>query len=568
MLVLLLASLCAADRQLDDDMENNPPYDISLAVSNSSFSCPDDFPCKCEELLTSPEVTEIIVDCSKRELSDIPDMSHLEDQTLDKVYLNDNRISRILNNAFKGLRIKMLDLSDNNIQSVSDNAFVGLLEVEELLMVNCGLTVAPMSLEDIPSLKRLHLQKNTIRDLQKRCFEKLVDLEYLDLSDNPVKLSAPFDAFDMLRNLRELRMANCSIAALPLQVMSKLVNLEHLVLRDNDIVTIEVGALDNADNLREVNLENNPLNINSLRIFQHLHHLKVLKVSGCDISNLDADKMSHFRGLRSFGLSRCHLEHVAPGTFKDLTHLNHLDLGGNPGLVLSQQLFQDLHGRLEYIGLQEMNLSRFPSHVLRHLRALKKIKLNSNYITELEQGDLAALNIRHPLEVHLERNNISTISPYVADGVGRPLKLYLQHNNITSLEFIEDSLCSFDEVQLHLANNPIHCDCTAHRVVQKKVVAFYGSCQTPLQYKGIQLSPHPKHFRNKGPNVGDLEHFANGNCSRVERFSLRYNCACGMWQSLDRYFECAGAEPLGKCSLIGLSLALALALLTKRLNLD
>ena len=516
-----------------------PAYD----VNHTTLGCPSTLPCHCHMSYETGE-PEKVVNCSSRSLHDVPSFLALTGYAFDRLLLNDNNIKGVPKNAFGGLDVRFIDLSNNSIVSVSDNGFMGAEGVEELSIDNCKLMSSPLSLQFLTNLRKLSMRNCNIKQLAKTSFQPLAKLQELDLSFNPVKFSPPFDIFDTLKKLKVLKVEEGDLSSLQLEILSNLSSLEHLVLKNNNITSLPKGLFKAVPRLRELDLEGNAIEFNNFKEFEVLKHLKVLRLGHCRIETVNADLVLHIPHVHTLVLRHCHIHKLSHGAFRNLFHLSKLDISGNPKVKVTDKLFHGLEDRLKFVGIENMNLSTFPTSAFRKLFLLKKIKANRNIIRTLPKGVFHSLKGKH-VEVHLEKNEISDVEVGVMDGVRRPLKLYLQHNNISSLSFMEKDPCQYYESVINVEDNPVFCDCDTATTLQKKAFSVQGRCHTgDSLFRDLKLMPRFKQQPNE--DMPYLVTVAADHCVGMDRNKTyeRYDCACGEWMWFNGTKVCSGVSGL------------------------
>ncbi|KAK2161291.1 hypothetical protein LSH36_119g08028 [Paralvinella palmiformis] len=519
--------------------DHGPSYD----VNHTTLGCPDTLPCLCHISYENGD-PEKVINCTARNLQELPSFMALIGHPFDRLLLNGNKIRAIHKNAFKGLEVRILELSNNSIVSISDKGFMDIEGIEELYMDNSKLPSTPISLHFLKELRTLSMRYCDIRQLTKAAFQELTNLEVLDLTGNPLHLSLPFDAFDTLERLRVLKLADCELTNLPRDVLAHVTNLEHLILKNNNITELQPKLFEELPKLKELDLEGNAVVLESFKQFEILQHLKVLKLGHCHISAVNSHLVRHIPHIHTLVLKHCHIQKIVHGAFRNLFHLTKLDISGNPKVKVTDRLFHGLEDRLKFVGIENMNLSSFPTSAFRKLFLLKKVKATRNVIRSLPKGIFRGLRARHT-EVHLEKNEISEIEEGVFSGIRPPMKLYLQHNNISSLAFLAKDPCDFYESELSLEENPVRCDCEAAAILQMKAFTIRGKCQTgDAIFRDLSLAPPFKKILE--PGVDYFVTAAGDHCLELDRNRTheRYSCACEEWLPLNGTKTCSGEEGL------------------------
>lgn len=195
----------------------------------------------------------------------------------DNLYCSEpsERLSTIPDEISQLSKLKVLYLSRLNISKLPDG--IGdLKELEILALDKNKLRHLSTAITQLPKLRGLYIGQNEIADLSNISWQKLVNLEELDISKNRYKpkdyrgfiyLSIP-DKLSQIKNLRSLGLANLSIQEVP-EFIGEMTKLEFLNLSNNWLKELpqNIAQLKNLTQLfLEHNLlENLPPNIIQLR---------------------------------------------------------------------------------------------------------------------------------------------------------------------------------------------------------------------------------------------------------------------------------------------------------------
>lgn len=116
-------------------------------------------------------------------------------QSLEQLFVTNSDISRIEDKAFDGLKkLKHMSLENNPLSIITPGAFSGLDTLESLDLTNCKLSF-PVEDEEtyegpfqsLQAIKSLYLSRNRIAHIPNKLFEKLGNLRFVNLADNPVE---------------------------------------------------------------------------------------------------------------------------------------------------------------------------------------------------------------------------------------------------------------------------------------------------------------------------------------------------------------------------------------------
>lgn len=160
--------------------------------------------------------------------------------------------------------LKQLHLQKCQIEKLPKNIFKGLNRLEILNLFDNKITKLPEGIfDDLTSLKTLHLGRNKILELptSHKVFKNLISLKHLFLNDNrlPRLPCATNGTFDCLEKLQTFHLSGNNIKELPDGIFDKLTSLKFLYLNKNKITTIPDGMFDNLTSLQIILLENNPI---------------------------------------------------------------------------------------------------------------------------------------------------------------------------------------------------------------------------------------------------------------------------------------------------------------------
>lgn len=230
-----------------------------------------------------------LLNLSSNNVTQLQASSLLKSATLTELYLNRNAIKEIRSKIMMFPQLKVMDLSDNELEYVGKEAFAGVSKLEYLNLANNKLTshesvafhrlgnllelvldnndlgsslsevnlfdrhgfgltpkirtlsISGVNLNVIPDnffsntydIRKLIISKNNLSDV----FELPFTLEYLDLSDNPIKEISDEDFAD-LPGLKVLKLNNLHITEVPDFAFTPLHSLVHLELARNKNLTV------------------------------------------------------------------------------------------------------------------------------------------------------------------------------------------------------------------------------------------------------------------------------------------------------------------------------------------
>lgn len=309
-------------------------------------------------------------------------------ETLDMSY---NEISNLPDNGLSSLRaLQKLFLQNNRISQVADRAFVGLSDMQILNLSTNALTALPPEMfQSSRDIKQIYLNNNSLSVLAPGLLEGLDQLQILDLSVN--QLTSEWvnrDTFSGLVRLIVLNLSYNRITKIDALLFQDLNNLQFLSLEYNNIARNADGAFTNFKNLHSLSLaHNNIIEVDSGH-FSNLYVLNQLFLDGNRITKIDLRSFENITKLHDLGLSGNQLSEV-PEAIKTLRFLTSLDLGMNRITKVTTTHFEgldDLYG-LRLVGNKIEKISK---DTFAALPSLQILNLASNNIDQIDDGAFAA----------------------------------------------------------------------------------------------------------------------------------------------------------------------------------
>ncbi len=488
-------------RQLENRMAANVVRSLVLcilcgSVSAVSYSvCPMDCDCtENEEMSFLRGTTVIDVDCKNRGFSQVPELEMLENVTVHRLYLDDNRIGSIPDNAFKDMRIVGIELAGNSLTRIAEDAFKGLeYFMEYLSLQRTSLRQEPYTfLRGMTMLRTLDLSEVTtpvMRDLSNGTFGTLRMLDTLVLSRCGVRsihdktflgvestlylkldgnrlTSIPTDSFDPLMELRTLNLDDNQIKKIPKRSFPTLINLRKLLLRRNQFT--DEKAID-------------------AKAFMSLgHNLMELDLSSNQLPKLPSHAFEHLFNLATFRISDNQLRHLENGAFEKLRHLMTLDLSGN-SVHIKDEVLRGMEMSLVNLLLSRtgMTSETMPAKLGR-FRYLQHLDLSENPIDKLTNESFSGSTVN---KINLSNCHISSIDEDTFSELNAPINVDLTYNNLEDINFVSD-LCLFKKLELD--ENPINCDCGFLKTVRAETTAFTGKCASPPDVRGDRIASASK----------------------------------------------------------------------------
>ena len=191
---------------------------------------------------------------------------------------------------------------------LADESFAYYQGMKNLVKFHAGLTTLAWldigdkgveNLAPLTQLKSLRLDNTTIKD--PKCFEALVNLEYLDLGDAYV-LDHSLAPLANMKKLRRLDLTGTLVTDEGLKYLSGLTDMEDLNLYGVKVTDTGVQYLSKLTKLRSLNL------------------------LGAQITDASADVLAKFTELRELMLYRSHISDAGLAKLRKLKNLETLDL--------------------------------------------------------------------------------------------------------------------------------------------------------------------------------------------------------------------------------------------------
>ncbi|XP_012339290.1 protein lap1 [Apis florea] len=331
-------------------------------------------------------------------LYDVPPDVFIYERTLEKLYLDANRIKDLPRPLFQCHELRVLSLSDNEVTTLPP-AIASLINLEYLDLSKNSIKELPDSIKECKNLRSIDISVNPFERFPD-AITHIVGLRELYINDAYIEyLPANFGRLSALKTL-ELRENN--LMTLP-KSMSRLINLQRLDIGNNDFTELPevVGDL---INLTELWIDGNdirriPLNINQLYRLNHFDcTMNAIHIIPSEVEGWRDISIMHLSSNEIYQLpdSLCYLRTIV--TLKvDDNQLNALpnDIG---------QM-----SNLEELIVTKNFLEYLPSSI-GLLRKLHCLNVDNNYLRCLppEIGSCTALSL-----LSLRSNNLTRVPPEV-----------------------------------------------------------------------------------------------------------------------------------------------------------
>ncbi|XP_028049678.1 protein lap1 isoform X2 [Monomorium pharaonis] len=351
---------------------------------------------QCAACLRAQEEEVCELQLNHCNLYDVPPDVFIYERTLEKLYLDANRIRDLPRPLFQCHELRMLSLSDNEITSLPP-AIASLINLEYLDLSKNSVKDLPDSIKECKSLRSIDISVNPFERFPD-AITHIVGLRELYLNDAYIEyLPANFGRLSALRTL-ELRENN--MMTLP-KSMSRLVNLQRLDIGNNEFTELPevVGDL---INLTELWIDGNDIR----RVPANVEQLYRLNHFDCTMNAIHALPME-VRGWRDIAIMNLSSNEMyeLPDTMCYLRTIVTLKIDDNQLNALPNDIGQ--MSSLEELIITKNFIEYLPSSI-GLLRKLHCLNADNNYLRALpaEIGSCASLSL-----LSLRSNNLTRVPP-------------------------------------------------------------------------------------------------------------------------------------------------------------
>ncbi|XP_071571394.1 uncharacterized protein Lap1 isoform X1 [Temnothorax nylanderi] len=329
-------------------------------------------------------------------LYDVPPDVFIYERTLEKLYLDANRIRDLPRPLFQCHELRVLSLSDNEVTTLPP-AIASLINLEYLDLSKNSIKDLPDSIKECKSLRSIDISVNPFERFPD-AITHIVGLRELYINDAYIEyLPANFGRLSALRTL-ELRENN--MMTLP-KSMSRLVNLQRLDIGNNDFTELPevVGDL---INLTELWIDGNDIR----RVPANVEQLYCLNHFDCTMNAIHALPIE-IRGWRDIGIMNLSSNEMyeLPDTLCYLRSIVTLKIDDNQLNALPNDIGQ--MSNLEELIITKNFIEYLPSSI-GLLRKLHCLNADNNYLRALpaEIGSCTSLSL-----LSLRSNNLTRVPP-------------------------------------------------------------------------------------------------------------------------------------------------------------
>ncbi|XP_050307012.1 leucine-rich repeat neuronal protein 2-like isoform X2 [Anthonomus grandis grandis] len=298
------------------------------------------------------------VDMSGNHLVSIPTESFRNQQKLQELHLNKNKLNILNNTTFAGLKaLTVLNLRENFLEEITKGVFSILPKLEELnLSQNRISKIEEGAFSGLLSLRVLYLDDNLLTSVPSNTFSGVASLAELHLGLNAF-YTLPDEAFAGLSKLSVLDLGSGGINNISQQAFKGLTSLRNLNLADNRLQTIPTTQLGLLERLEELTIGQNSFGVIKKESFKGLKNLRKIDVSGDkELKQIEAGAFADNMNLETINIvANKKLESLDEGSLGRLPNLRHLVLRENSLRTL-------LDTAISWNELRTLDLSDNPLH--------------------------------------------------------------------------------------------------------------------------------------------------------------------------------------------------------------
>ncbi|KAG8221975.1 hypothetical protein J437_LFUL014472 [Ladona fulva] len=298
---------------------------------------------------------------------------------LTELDLFDNRIDYLPPNIFESLEsVVHIRVHRNNLQELSEKIFLHQLNLASLdLSSNSIRTIGPKLFHPLRrSLVFLSLVRNRIQEIPEDALSGFEKLEEIDISWNSLSL---LPILRGLPSLRRLRLHRNRLKELPSGLLKEVPSLEVLTLRANRLTRITPGLFEGLTKLRYLELSSNWITSIDASEFADLVSLKELHLSQNFLESLPSNAFTptSYSSLERLFLFSNNLEALEPSALHGLYNLSTIMLNNNLLRSIGSSTFESTPN-LRKLQLDSNKFHFLPQRLLDPLTKLVSIKLAKN----------------------------------------------------------------------------------------------------------------------------------------------------------------------------------------------
>ncbi|CAG9862935.1 unnamed protein product [Phyllotreta striolata] len=347
----------------------------SSAWAASSLGCPTG--CMCND-------DTFVVQCERSKLDVIPITLN---PAIQRLVLRNNKIKTI-DAAFQFYKeLQYVDLSSNHLVNIPVRSFVNQEKLQELhLNKNKLSTINNKTFQGLKSLTVLNLRENFLEELSKGLFTILPKLEELNLGQNRISKIDPL-AFDGLLSLRVLYLDDNALSSVPTQSFSVLGSLAELHVGLNGFTVLTDDAFTGLSRLAVLDISSGGLSNISMDAFRGLNGLRSLNLADNRLQTIPTLQLAHLNRLEELTIGQNEFSRIDKGVFKGLTNLRKIDITGANNLeYIEKGAFSENLNLETIILVSNKKLTSLEDGALVGLPKLRHLVLRENSFKTLSES--------------------------------------------------------------------------------------------------------------------------------------------------------------------------------------
>ncbi|XP_012278672.1 leucine-rich repeat-containing protein 1 isoform X2 [Orussus abietinus] len=327
-------------------------------------------------------------------LYDVPPDVFIYERTLEKLYLDANRIKDLPRPLFQCHELRVLSLSDNEVSTL------------------------PPAIASLINLEYLDLSKNSIKELPDS-MKECKNLRFIDISVNPFERFP--DAITHIVGLRELYINDAYIEYLPAN-FGRLSALKTLELRENNMMTLP-KSMSRLVNLQRLDIGNNDFT-ELPEVVGDLINLTELWIDGNDIRRIPVNIEQLFR-LNHFDCTMNAI-HTVPSEIQGWRDISIMNFSSNEIYQLPDSICY-LHTMVT-LKVDDNQLNALPEEI-GQMSSLEELIVTKNFLEYLPSS-IGLLRKLHCLNA--DNNYLRCLPPEIGSCTSLSL-LSLRSNNLTHI---------------------------------------------------------------------------------------------------------------------------------------
>ncbi|CAG9784598.1 unnamed protein product [Diatraea saccharalis] len=328
-----------------------------------------------------------------------------------RLMLRHNGVERLSSAWLENQEINLVEIFivENDLRNIPSESLMKLQNLQAITIQSQNLKRLPV-LTNMPKLKYINIQSESLNVINEHTFENLPNLERLFIKGSPNLRILKENALYNLPKLRKLEITNCGVNFVHMRALSLLPALSELSFSDNKIsdATMIGRATRDLPLLFYLNLNNNIIDKLNEGAFVDHPMLENLLLSKNKINVIHHGAFHRVPKLRVVDLNHNKITKIHPESFlqQSGSGVEELTLIGNQIMYISEfRALLDALPRLRFLDLSENLLQEIPRGALRGHPSLERLHLNKNNIKYIQADAFVAMPALR--ELHLKNNSLS-----------------------------------------------------------------------------------------------------------------------------------------------------------------